>query len=63
MAKNKVFTYMVIHDVKHPTTSLISVLKNMSTELFTVQECLQEDVIKESYNMREVLNNQRAPPE
>ncbi len=33
LKRHKVFTYMIVHDIKHPTESLIKILDYLQTAL------------------------------
>lgn len=47
---------MVIHDVKHPTTSLISILRNMSAELSKIRDVNTAKIIKNLDKMNNIID-------
>ena len=49
--RNKVFTYMIIHDVKHPTTSLIEVFKAMQNDFDLLKQTLQHQILSPAFEI------------
>ena len=39
---NKVFTYMVVHDLKHPTESIINMLISVQKQLFSLHDVVDQ---------------------
>jgi hypothetical protein len=48
---------MVIHDVKHPTTSLISILRNMSDELTKLRSINTVKITSKLDNMNTFIDS------
>lgn len=53
---NKVFTYMVIHDLKHPTETTNSKLKDIESRLFNQQDAY-EATLQDLEHLSEKINN------
>lgn len=45
--RNKIFTYMVIHDVKHPTESMVAQLQQQKAKLETIKELYKKKLAQE----------------
>jgi len=53
MQNNKVFLFMVIHDLKHPTESIISQLSRLQDELLESRAQIRRlDLVVESLNSK-----------
>jgi hypothetical protein len=53
--KNQIFTYMVIHDVKHPTSSLIAMLRIITDELHQIRNHYKLNITKKAFSLIETI--------
>ena len=64
MQNNKVFLYMVIHDLKHPTESLISQLSRLEDELLESRAQIRRlELVVENLNSKLLRMKPRQPKE
>ena len=62
MQNNKVFLYMVIHDLKHPTESLISQLSRLEDELLESRAQIRKlELVVENLNSKLLRMKPREP--